>query len=279
MARAPEKRRLIDKIGECSRVGHALFDDFYNRPSSISANLINAVQRDQLILGSKGKFKPNLKPVPAVGPWFQTRTAVNRSCSLWHEFFFELFDFVPRRCRHHCWKTVFVTNALPSREKVSDLFKVRDLLATLDMPSKCGVDVRPYTPCRYPGFIYGDSLEEGRYYHSIFKDRFYEMFPYGNVILKRSCTEFEHRYGDSSKWDEKYGERWDAWEDYLDYLVERPDDPYPHGILDHMDADTFRYWIEYAHGIGDTSWKVALREQGYKAPKSLFFEPVTYHEE
>jgi hypothetical protein len=159
------------------------------------------------------------------------------------------------------------------------LFKVRDLIASLDMPSKCGVDVRPYTPCRYPGFIYGDSLEEGRVYQRVFSRRFLKLFPKGKVILKRSCTEFEHRFGDSRLWDEKYGDAWDAIEDYLDYMIEVADEFQPTGVLEHMDADTFRFWIEYAYGIGDKSWKAALRNQGYKAPSNLFFEPITYHEE
>lgn len=74
-------------------------------------------------------------------------------------------------------------------------------------------------------------------------------------------------------------DQWNAIEDYLGFFIEPNDEPYFGGLFEHTQADTFRYWIEYAHGIGDGTWKEALESQGYVVPDTLFPTLTTYHGE
>jgi hypothetical protein len=100
------------------------------------------------------------------------------------------------------------------------------------------------------------------------------------ITLKRGCTEFEDRFGDSSKWDElAVQQAFDLTEHYLAHIIEPYDEFAIDGLFQHKDSETFRFWIEYAHGIGDATWRAALIDQGYSDPgPHLFFPATTYHE-
>lgn len=277
MSGSIQARRVLDKLGEGTRPGHLMFNDFYNRPESISAKLVALVGARTLTIGSKGKMKVNVEPIATISPWYQTKTCTNRVCALYHEIFFRHFAFIPKFCRN-CWKIVFTTHHEPDKQKVSDLFRMRDFIEQLAVPGKVGCDTRIYTPSRYSGFIYSDSFDDGEKYYQLFEPRFRELFPDGKVILKRACTEYEHRFGDSKEWD-KLEAKWNALEDYLMFFIEPHDEPYFSGLIEHTSADTFRFWIDYAHGIGDESWKEALESQGYVVPDTLFPTLTTYHGE
>lgn len=185
MSGSIQMRRILDKVGEGTRPGHLTFNDFYNRPESISATLVTLVAQKTLTIGSKGKMKINVGPIASISPWYQTKTYTNRVCTQYHEVYFRYFHFIPRFCRN-CWKTVFSTHYDPSRQTVYDLFRMRDFIETLGLPGKVGCDIRPYTPTRYVGFVYADSLEDGKKYHELFTPRFLTEFPDGKVILKRA---------------------------------------------------------------------------------------------
>jgi hypothetical protein len=237
------------------------------------------VAAKQLVFGNKGKYKVNLAPYRTITPWWTADVWTNRDCVRLNDVLFTKFNFIPSRC-FECWKTQIITNADPGKQTVKDLFVLRDVLQSTGFPCKCGVDLRWITPNRYSGFIYGDSLEQAKTYHKLIKKRLVTVLPKAHVTVKRGCTEFEDTYGDSSKWEEvAKGYAWDALEDYLDALIETHDVPSIMGIHRHKDAETFRMWIEYAHGIGDNSWKGALKSQGYKPPDTLFFKAKTYHKE
>jgi len=274
-----QRRELLHKRKSGTVPGNILFDDFYNIPTGITETLSRLMQTKQLIYGTKGKLKPNIIPRNVLSPWYHNRMPTNRSCFLWNDIFFEYFKFIPRGCRN-CWKVVIVTNKRPSRQRVLDLFTLRDILVRLNVPSKCGVDIRLHTPNRYSGFIYADNLEAGKRYYHLIKDALSTEFKNSTVILKKGCTEFEHSVGDSNSWDEiSQARRWDNLEDYLNYIIETNDECITEGLFQQQNVDTFRYWIEYAHCIGDSSWRKALESQGYIVPKTLFPKPITYHEE
>lgn len=276
MSGSIEKRRIIEKLGEGTVPGHLLFNDFYNRPGSVSAKLARLTEIGALVISSKGKLKPAIRFETSTSPWFHIKVPTNRFCMLWHDIYFKHFGFVPKGCLK-CWKVVLTTHTDPEKQTVADLFRLKDFLISLNMPSKCGCDVRQYTPSRYDGFIYADSLTEGRLYYDMVEPKLRKVFPEAGIILKRSCTEFEHRYPDSTTWDNK--KDWQAAEEYLDYIIDTHDQFEFPGLMAHADADTFRFWIEYAYGIGDSSWREALQLCGYTPPEDLFFKPVTYHEE
>jgi hypothetical protein len=277
MAKPIGRRKELEKVGEGRNPGHLTFNDFYNRPESISATIASLVERGSLVKGRNGKLTVNVKPTASVSPWFYIRKSADKQCETWHDLYFDHFDFVHSGCRK-CWKVGLLTHHDPKYQTVKDLFKLRDLLLRLNMASKCGVDVRLFTPARYLGFIYNDSLEQGRLCYDTVKPILLDMFPKGDIFLKLGCTEFEHTFGPTNQWAEHIP-GWKALEQYMDYIVEPADTSPLYGLMEATEADTLRFWIEYAHCIGDSTWKDALRYQGYKPPENLFFKCITYHEE
>jgi hypothetical protein len=270
------RRSLIQKLGVGTDPGNLLFNDFYNIPDKFRDRLSDMISKGALSPGHKGKLKINLK-AHTLTPWWTPMVESNRDCTKLHEVFFEFFSIIPRKCRE-CWKTVVLTDKDPERQYVSDLFKLRDILRSTGFPCKCGVDIRQTTPNRYSGFVYGDSLAQARVYHSTLTELVKGKFKNPKLIVKRGCTEFEEVFRDSSKWDE-HTDEFNAIEDYLDYIIETHDVPAMLGYLMANQAETFKFWIDYAHGIGDSTWKEALKSQGYEPPEVLFFKPKTYHEE
>ncbi len=147
-------------------------------------------------------------------------------------------------------------------------------MVKLNLPSKIGMDVRDYTHGAWAGFVYTDSLDEGRAHYKIVRKEIPNKIP---VILKRGCTEME-RLEDSDKWDE-------VPEAHIE--MERR-------LLDLFDFDERFYnqaawhkheikenWIKHAIKIGDPTAK-EVAEKYSNDPniwKRLVVESVTYHEE
>lgn len=273
-----QRRRILSKASAGTRPGNLLFNDFYNLSETIRRRLDQLITQRRLIYGSKGRLRPSLAPFDMLLPWWSTRVATDRTCVLYHDVLFTYFDFIPKACRQ-CWKTVILTHEDPEKQRVSDLFRLRDILQGMALPSKCGVDLRVNTPNRYAGFIYGDSIEQAGVYWDLAREAMKE-FKGSKVVVKRGCTEFEDRFGDSSKWDElAKTHAFDVTEHYLNHIIEPYDEFLIEGLFMHKDAETFRFWIEHAHGIGDSTWRQALEDQGYEVPETLFFKPKLYYEE
>jgi len=269
------RRSLILKMEPGDLPGHLQFNDFYNIPGELGDRLRHLLQTRTLVYGSKGKLKPVLRGYDSVNPWWYAKVFTDRDCVKLKDLYFEHFGIIPSRCLR-CWKTVVVTNPNPEKQKVSALFKLRDILHKTGFPCKCGVDVRKYTPNRYSGFIYGDSLEQAFNYRAIIERCVRRYFPRATANVKRGCTEFEDKFTNPDEWD-KLSFR--PTEDYLEAIIETYDVPSIEGFQAHQATETFRFWIEYAHGIGDLSWREALKSQGYEPPESLFHKPKFYYEE
>ena len=123
-------------------------------------------------------------------PWIHIRQDTTRNCGIWHHVWFDFYKFIPSGCQK-CWKVVIRHNTL------EELFKVHDLLVSIDMPSKCGIEKRYTVHGLYGGYMYNDSKEEGL----SCLENIRKMLPDGvNAFLKRGCTEFEHKFGDSKEW-------------------------------------------------------------------------------
>lgn len=254
------------------RIGEQLYNDFWNIPDKIQ-QVIRELEATNSIERSPHSGK--LRPRPSCGvqtPWFLIKDPPAHHCTLWFNVVFNRLGVFPLGCMN-CWKVVVVPHADPQWQRVHDLFRMRDFLIWHQLPSKCGVDVRTITPHRYIGFIYSDSLGVGQNVYNTLKDPFLEEFPGGKIILKRGCTEMERRFGPSDKWQPTRDIM--EWDKIVNSLFEPPPSiPQP----EHMVADVFRFWIRYAYGIGDPSWREAFRYCGYEPPEDLYTPPVTYHE-
>lgn len=187
-------------------------------------------------------------------PWEHIMFDAFLDCQRWHTVLFDLFSrtmppgesFVPSGCQQ-CWKVVVRPMTLLG------LFSLRDLQKFLNRPSKCGIEVRPYVNGLYGGYFYNHSLEEGLDCYKLVREKVDETPYLGkeiSVILKRACTEFEKKMGDSTKWFVT------AKQIYIETLVNKwfvRNEVIRQQPM-HAIANVHRRWIEWAYANGDETY-------------------------
>jgi hypothetical protein len=276
MSNSEAHRKLLEKTGARATIGSILFNDFWNGDDRLANVIQNLISKGTLKLDERGKLVVTIVPGNLQTPWYFIKRGMFRDCLLWHQIYFEYFNFVPTGCQN-CWKCMIVTHTDPSKQTVLDLFKLRDMLVSLNMPSKCGMDIRDFTPHRYAGFVYAESFRQGLQYYQLIKAALADnKLRNAKVVLKRGCTEMELRFPDSSKWE--HTQYTFDLQQKLDALIGATETP--EGPQDDLTVQTvFRKWILRAHGIGDPTWRDALMYEGYEDPgERLFIPPVTYHD-
>ncbi len=203
-------------------------------------------------------------------PWCYTCNSGDRACQFRLDIE-ECFGFIPRHCMN-CWKVVVYP------QNIIELFKLYEIQKEMIRHDpyclcKCGIEVRDEVERNYGGYFYNNSLAAGL-------DRLDQvreivakkMAPGTRVILKRACTEYERKYGDSDKWDEKF-----SGPDYLaiNDLIEDVcaiEQEYPHQPK-LIEAHVLASWIRYAASIGDP----ALKE--LNGGKNLYPDYVSYEQD
>jgi len=218
-----------------------------------------------------GKFEATVQSIAFDTPWDHVAHDAFLDCQRWHSILFDFFSrsmppgeaFVPSACQQ-CWKVVVRPKTLLG------LFSLLDLQQHLQRPSKCGIETRPYVNGLYGGYFYNHSLEEGLDCYKLVREKVDETPHLGSeisVILKRACTEFEKKMGDSTKWaitpKQIYIETLvNKWFVKNSLVMEQPQ---------HAKANVHRKWIEWAYQNGDETY---LHFTGGKP----IYEPVkTYH--
>lgn len=150
-------------------------------------------------------------------PWLLTKLPLDRKeCDKWHHTYFKQYGFIPKACRG-CWKVV------GKMETLRQLMKMYDLQKKMGLFSKCGYETRKFARQggRYCAFWYvpiGRTLEHALTVLEEVKRVVKEEFGNGvRPFLKKGCTEFELRFGDSGRWD-KLAEKgdWDRKEELLE---------------------------------------------------------------
>lgn len=136
------------------------------------------------------------KSIMSVTPWCHAKGTPQKHCGLDHDILFNHFHIIPPRCLQ-CWKVVVTPRTF------DELLKLEQLEKELDVPCKCGIELRDYTPKHYGGYFYNNSLDEGRecldVVQNAVKERLSEETA-DSVILKRGCTEYEMIKGPSPYW-------------------------------------------------------------------------------
>ena len=151
---------------------------------------------------------------------------------------------------------------------MKELFEIYDYQRQLKIPSKCGIETRPFVHGNYGAYWYNNSREEGfERKESLLKD-----FPKIPTILKRGCTEFEMSHGPSDRW--RQPKRIQRLEKKLDEIIvhvcrenagvvkEEDGKPSPWYINEHVK----RRWIEFAYDRGDPTYKLFTRGQPLMKP-------------
>lgn len=198
-------------------------------------------------------------------PWEHVVHSHHLDCNLWHKIMFDQLGrkFVPSKCQN-CYKVVV------RPKNLRQLFALRNIEVRLGRPAKLGIETRETVHGNYGGYFYNLGMEEGlERYKEVRKavDEDEVMGPDVGVLLKRACTEFEHAFGDSDKWEitdaqmevEKLVEEWFA--NDIIYRVQPP----------HIVHRVHRGWIQYAYKIGDPTYA------DFTNGEPLYPPYVTYH--
>jgi len=204
-------------------------------------------------------------------PWHHVHHDAFLDCQRWHAILFDLFSrtmapdeaFVPSACQQ-CWKVVVRPTTLLG------LFSLMDLQKRLERPAKCGIEIRPYVNGLYGGYFYNHSLEQGLECYQVVRDAVDGTQHLGkdiSVILKRGCTEFEKKMGDSSKWTISPKQI------YIETLVNKwfIRDNVFREQPQHALCNVHRKWIEWAYANDDETYK------NFTNGKPLYKPVKTYH--
>lgn len=218
--------------------------------------------RGALFIRDDGKIAKNMKH-DFDSPWLFAKLAPNRDCWFYMAIFTDTWKMIHSRCQS-CWKVVVRPRTL------KELFDLRKLQIDLNIPAKCGIEVRDYIHGLYGGYFYNDLKEEGFDCYKLVKDKVSTQISLDiPVFLKRGCTEFERDFGDSSKWT--YNNYQIQIEKVLQeaFIQDVPYSPIPDYLLRY----TYRKWIRWAYSNGDETYKL------YTDDKPLIELYTTYFEE
>ncbi len=276
--------------------------DLYSLDNLVNADIYTGTA-DKLLQGGAykidaetNKIMPILRSKASNVPWIYVRTDSSKECEFWHYIVFEVYGLFPIGCLN-CWKVVVRPRT------VKELFQLHEYEENVYTGHcKCGIEIRDYVHGNYGGYFYSNSFEEGiECYGIVRKGIDKHISPDVPVILKRACTEFEMKYGDSSKWEEilDKGFYFDKDKNRLSLfsgealelklgdvrrnfdLIEkkrkesRGDMPHEGMGNDQpgfVKIATMRKWLEHAYSIGDKT-TLEFNENG----KPFYTPSVTYH--
>ena len=239
-----------------------------NTPHSFSERVNRLTERDYKI-GTSGRLVPKSPQGGRAIPWiFINQDARKKFCAFWNHVCTTHFNLIPTNCRMNCWKTVI------KPRNVLELFEVYETMVALDLPSKVGMDMRNYTYGAWAGFVYADTLEEGREYYNRLKDAVKpKRVP---IILKRGCTEME-RLVSSDKWG-TISEKDLELERRLCDLFEFSEPYFAQAAW--LKVEIRERWIRRAIEIGDPTAREAAEKYSEDPDiwEKLVVESVTYHD-
>jgi hypothetical protein len=181
-------------------------------------------------------------------PWVHSggNSPTDRNCVLFHGLILPYFNFIPAKCQQ-CWKVVARPNT------VAQLFKLCELQQASDRDSKAGIEIRPSVAGNYGAYWYNDSIEEGEECRQFVRSLCDEYLDKDvTVFLKRGCTEFEHKFGNSNEWKVTEGSR-EAERMVTDAVV--IDGYEDRSQPDYLIDDIKLKWIEFAYERGDMTYK------------------------
>ena len=198
--------------------------------------------------------------------WIYTNPNPDLLCMEYHAIV-KGFGFIPKKCLD-CYKVVVTPRSFHELMLLYEL----ELEMVEENPRcwcKCGTEERPFVPRNYGGYFYTRGIDGGRARYKTVREKVSEKInPKVSVILKRYCTEFELRFGESDKYQQPEGAK-----EIEDYFWQNVDimtgaRKQPEFVIQH----TIQNWMEFAWARGDMT--VVL----YNNNQPLFPPPVTYHE-
>jgi len=179
-------------------------------------------------------------------PWVYVKNVEGYRCDINNDVFFEILGHIPSQCRS-CYKVVV------RPRNVVELFDLYEVQKTMDVPCKCGRELRPSVNGLWGGYFYCRGLEEGlRRKEEVRKLVDEHISPEIPVFLKRYCTEFEIDGPPSNETPHTITKEEQEMEDKVLFLF-----PAKGSFTNNpewLNAKVMREWIEYAHANGDNSY-------------------------
>ncbi len=211
------------------------------------------LNKGSVTFDKQGKFAQNHR-ISKDNPWLGTKelavgAKAMKGCTEYHLYFsgsMGRLGFIHSYC-HDCYKVV----AKP--KTVKQLFQLHALQQKMGLPAKCGIEIRPFVPRLYGGYFYNRSLEAGKEcLKKVKKAVRTEIDPSMQVLLKRGCTEFEMRFGDSDKWKIE-PEQIKFEKEFLE--VYRPDMPEEMELPLYVQSHIKTRWLHWAAQNNDMTYK------------------------
>lgn len=203
-------------------------------------------------------------------PWVHVKHAMDLDCETWHHIMFDVVfkqlgkKWIPSKCQQ-CWKVVVRPTTLVG------LHALEAIQRRMDVPSKCGIEIRDSVHGLYGGYFYTHSLEEGLNRYKQVRaevDADSMLGPDIKVILKRACTEYEMLCGPSNEWTVS-PEQMQVEEEINNYVVrDLMAQQQPRHIQDHVR----RKWIEFAYSCADPTYVA------FTGGEPIYPHYVTYHQ-
>lgn len=187
-----------------------------------------------------GRIEVDFK-MTADTPWVHVRQDCRKNCGIWHQVWFQLYGIIPSYCQS-CWKVVVRPTTL------KELFMLYELQVAMNRPSKCGTELRESVGALYGGYFYNESYEAGLECLAAVKEAVHGVIgSHVNVFLKRACTEFEHKFGDSREWE--VSDQQKVLESRLEKLFIDPQKSHEQGI--EIKRHVMSKWVKFAFAAHD----------------------------
>lgn len=202
-------------------------------------------------------------------PWVYVNPDPERKCGVYTAIA-DNFGFIPQPCLD-CWKVVVKPRTV---KELMELYKLQMSFSKdhegTDRFCKCGIEIRDYVPQNYGGYFYCNSQVQGLKRWQEVRDLVDKINPKIPVTLKRYCTEFELRYGDSDKYEQAPGAEELQKEifDVIDWEELNDNPPQPDSLVNHI----LVRWIKHAWNIADMTCILFNGNQPLMPPS------VTYHD-
>lgn len=197
-------------------------------------------------------------------PWIHAKSTPSKHCALDHNIIYNNWRIIHPRCLE-CWKVVVAPR------NFHELLQLEKLQQDMDVDSKCGIELRDYTPRHYGGYFYNTSLDEGREKYKLVKDAVSEYISPecgATTILKRGCTEYEMTSGPSLYWN--INKRQEKMLEIIESFVDVRRGFGEQSLM--LKRNVRLKWLIWAHSNGDMSY------MDYNGGKKLFPGYVPYHE-
>jgi len=214
-----------------------------------------------------GKFVPRLPSIGWTAPWVYVQPDYRARCDIYHRVFFNVLGHVHSYCRN-CWKVVV------RPQTVVQLFDLYELQKSMNVPCKCGMELRDTVHGLYGGYFYCREKQQGlRRYKQVRALVNEQLGPDVPVILKRYCTEFEVGEGSQGPSDKMPDVTTEEREMEIEVEALFPRTGFGTVQPDWITARVLKEFIVYAYKNGDRTYSE------FTSGEPLFPPYVMYHQE